>query len=447
MLLAPFHAAAISVVLDKLERSQAVIAVYANERDFQFAASLCRIFRGRLSDIGCGLSLGTAGRSNSSDCLPSRIGLPTPSYSIRLPATEREANGLIPGIEQIVREETARREGILREIRSRPVKKCGRICVVAPSAFRLWGDNGHALATALRDEANAEFVRFDPDDPANSSPLALASAVSECEALVTANLGRADFPNVVTEDVAWVTWVTTPRVPAAVREQDGLVLADETWRANARAAGWKDSQVAIGGWPGMQVNRAGEAIAIIADTRVVPMKREGFEYSSHGLLWSAIAGELIENPFALSETIENYLSKRMKQFSIREEGFDRARFIDELIVPAYQQGVARALVKNGVAIELHGRGWGEVGGLEKFARGAVETREGLSEIFSRASVLVNCLPVGFAHPIESAGVRVVRVFGKTRDAFLRDVSSAKIEATSQRTAAMSTATVLGLIRR
>jgi hypothetical protein len=449
MLLVPFHAAAIRTALTKLDRSQAVIAVYPNDRDFQVALH-CEDFAKEIARHRLWFVAGTGWTEQLTELFARYPGLPTPSYSIRLPATERAANELIPAIEQIVSAETQRRDALLTTMRTSSVKtnEIRRVCVVAPGEFRLWGDCGHALATALRDGADAEFMRFDPDDPAQSSPLALASAIAKCDALVTANLGRADFPNVVGDDVPWLTWVTTPRIPAAVKSssRDGLVLADDGWKSAALAAGWNESQVALGGWPVRNTNAAGDATVVIADTRAVPTKADGFEYSSHGLLWSAIANELNENPFALSDSIENYLARRMKQLSIREEGFDRVRFIDELIIPAFGQGVVKAMVKQGISVELHGAGWDQIAGLEKFSRGTIETREQLDAALARASVLVHCLPLAFAHSMESAGRTVVRAFGQTREGFLREVQSINREAMIRRSPAISPEIVMRLLR-
>jgi hypothetical protein len=122
------------------------------------------------------------------------------------------------------------------------------------------------------------------------------------------------------------------------------------------------------------------------------------------------------------------------------------RFIDELIIPAFGQGVVKAMVKQGISVELHGAGWDQIAGLEKFSRGTIETREQLDAALARASVLVHCLPLAFAHSMESAGRTVVRAFGQTREGFLREVQSINREAMIRRSPAISPEIVMRLLR-
>src|SRR5207237_7717084 len=103
-------------------------------------------------------------------------------------------DALIAPAQQIFADENARRGGAIQLIRDRwkPAKRTSvrRLCVIAPSHFRLWDDAGFSLMECFgNDQVTA--VRFDPDNPASASPVAFASAASECEAVVAPNTARA----------------------------------------------------------------------------------------------------------------------------------------------------------------------------------------------------------------------------------------------------------------
>src|SRR5262249_8830346 len=101
-------------------------------------------------------------------------------------------------------------------------------------------------------------------------------------------------------------------------------------------------------------------------------------------------------------------------------GFDRQRFIDDLILPAYQQSVARILVRHELPVALYGAGWDQVEDLRKFHRGRVETAEQFDAAVEAAGVLVHCWPGVASHPVEATHPLVVGP-ARRAESLVRDV--------------------------
>src|SRR5439155_18022135 len=97
-----------------------------------------------------------------------------------------------------------------------------------------------AELTPCAADAGTTIERFDSDDPASSSPLALATAAARCGSVVAANVSRADAANLVAPETPWITWVTRPIIPPFVvaGPRDGIVVADPEWQPLAIASGW-----------------------------------------------------------------------------------------------------------------------------------------------------------------------------------------------------------------
>ena len=100
----------------------------------------------------------------------------------------------------------------------------------------------------------------------------------------------------------------------------------------------------------------------------------------------------------------------MKRLGICEQNFDRRRFVEQLIVPAYQQGLARLFLREGFPLRIHGRGWQQIPEFSTRVGGALRTREELLDA-SRDAVLVHAWAWAPAHPIESVGPRILRPSG------------------------------------
>jgi len=286
------------------------------------------------------------------------------------------------------------------------------LCVVAPSRFRLWNDAPVALGGVLGEGEEFEIRSFDPDDPASASPLALARSAAESDAVVTANLGRADLPPVVTSEIPVITWVTMPRIPAyeSTASRDALILADPRWAERARVAGWPEERVFVGTWPVFRTisgNDSGRP-ALIADTLPLVPTKSVNEFSSHLLLWDLIVSELRHDPSLLQDDIDAYLTPRLKRLQIDEGAFNKALFIERLILPAYQQSIARALLGKNIPLRLFGKCWEEIEEFAPYAAGPVNSRQHFHEILGGSGALVHVWPTSHVHPVEFTTLPVIR---------------------------------------
>ena len=149
---------------------------------------------------------------------------------------------------------------------------------------------------------------------------------------------------------------------------------------------------------------SGGGLAIIADTTVV--RAPAFEMSSHGLLWETIAGEVGADPLKVGNDPAAFLSRWCERAGV--EGVDRRVFVERLILPAYQQALARALIADGVEVRLFGGAWDELEGLSECWGGVIRDREGLRAALEAAAGVVHVWPVGWGHPVEFVGRAVVR---------------------------------------
>jgi hypothetical protein len=190
----------------------------------------------------------------------------------------------------------------------------------------------------------------------------------------------------------------------------------------AAKAGWARDRVHIGTWPRVQTARdqRGSTISLIADTSALDTPKDLVEYSSHGLLWEMIRAELICNPFVIGTSVEDYLRQRMRRLTIGEETVSQTRFIEKLILPAYQQGLARTLIAARIPIKLWGKGWEELAEFKPLAAGPVGSRRAFDDAVGRSAALVHAWLTRSAHPIDALGLPVIRDVGRGAEQFVRD---------------------------
>jgi hypothetical protein len=427
----PSHAAQLAVVLERFERPQAVIAIVSDMATLRFTLE-CHNFSDDLADRRLWFAAGTDWSDRLTQLMRRHEGLAIPSAFIRLPILSEEvAETEIRIAREVFAAETARRAQraaavketwrLTRSGPSRPTE--GRVCVVAPSHFRLWDDAGWLLGQGLRDDSH--FIAFDPDQPTTASPLAFATAACAADAVLAAGVFRADVPDVVPADLPWITLVTGPRLapPAAAATRDRLILTDATLQATATKLGWQRAQVTVAGWPALP--RAGDMdapaapLTLIANTSPIEKPPEPLDLSSHQLLWDLVRNEITANPLIVGNDISHYLDTRRQRLDIGTEGFDRALFIDRLIVPAYQQAIARLLVRSQIPLHIHGAGWDCIAELAAHVRDVVSTRDTFLHIVRSASALLHAWPIHGPHPIDACGRPVVRSFGTSADQLLR----------------------------
>jgi hypothetical protein len=236
-------------------------------------------------------------------------------------------------------------------------------------------------------------------------------AAAGCDAVLTANVFRSHLPGVIPQAMPWITWVTTPRICSATDAgpNDRLLLADPSWQPIARQLGWHEARLAVAGWPPVPAsNPSASRISVIADAPSLDVPKRLDEYSSQILLWELIRDELSRDPFLAVDDIDGYLNARRSRFQIGDDGFDRSIFIDHLIMPAVQQGLARRLVRDELPVRLYGRGWESIDGLAGYHGGIVASRRELMHIVSTSAALVHLWPWQSGHAVESMARPIVR---------------------------------------
>ncbi len=414
--LAPTHAAQVAVALETMRPEQAVVALVPDLHDLALMLR-CEDFAVHVASHRLWFVAGDSWAGQFASLYDEQTGLATPAQFIRVPVTSDEViEPLVAEAQRTISEIAARRAAAAQALRARPWTKppVARLCVVAPSRFRLWNDVGHALVCAAR-EGGFEWTHYDADDPARSSPLALAEAARACSAILTANTARCDLPGLLPAEMPWITWVTGPRIPSVTSAgvHDRLLVADPEAAHAARTNGWPSERVHVATWPPVATEPifASGELAIVADTESLDAPPDLNGYSSHTLLWDAIRDELLAEPCAVGDDVPRYLASRMRKLDVADDGFPRATFVNRLILPAHQHGLARALIRSKVNLELWGEGWQRIDEFAAHARGPVESRGQLASILSSARALVHVWPVRHAHPVEFTGRPVLRARG------------------------------------
>ena len=441
-LLAPPHAASLRVALDMTGAGHAIVSLVADIDAISMMLA-CDDFSAEIRQHRAWFAWGTRWAEELDRLLDERVGLPTPTQFIRLPVTEQEAiEPMIAGAQSVFAAALARRSALAREMREawRPggMRRTPALCVLTTRQFVLWNDAAFTLGAAL---SNAGLLPLYLDEPLHGSPLAMLSAAVECEAVVTADVARAEMKDLLPRDLPWITWMTTPRVPefAAAGPNDALLIADAGWKRLAVDAGWPAGRVELARWPDLRaiwatddaglndasVARAAgpaePALAIIADTFPLDPPALLDDFSSQRLLWNSIRKELEADPLLLAgQDPVAYLDERLERFSVSGENLNRGLFVDRLVVPCYGQGIARLLLGAGFPLRLFGSGWGDLPEFAPEAAGPIVSRAALASAVAGAAALVHVWPMTHAHPIESAGRPVVRPMNRRTAIFIRD---------------------------
>lgn len=429
-LLDPSHAAQIRAALDGIGRMQAMVVLLSDPAGLPLMLA-CEDFSGEILAHRLWFCCGGEMSGAIEELFTQNPGLTTPSHFIRTVLLADEPGQiLIRDAEGAFSRINSRRQEQLRAISSQPAGATSSWCIIAPMAFRLWNDAGWTLAKVFDDSDAGEVILFDPDDPAAASPLALARASADAGAMVAPNLVRSDMPGLYPIDRPWVTWITGPRVGSftAGAGRDAVLLADERWRSAALAAGWPADRIHLAAWPMMHTLTGGEPpaeshLVLVADTTDLKPPPAVCELSSQRLLWEQIVRELHEDPFRLGDEPLHYLRRRMRRAGIAEETLNSAVFVDELLIPAYQQGIARILLRGQFPVRVFGRGWDGQGEFAACWGGEIADREHFHEVvLDRRSVLIHPMPMGTAHPMDGLPGRRLGV-QKSAAALLREASA------------------------
>jgi hypothetical protein len=425
----PNHAAQIRAALEKIQPVQALVAIIPNSANLRLLFH-CDDFSAEIAAARLFFVAGPDWPDQLGALFEKYPGLPLPQQFLRTSLLDdSEMSDLSTEAQRIISTETSRRSKKMAEIISqheRPTRT-GRIVVLAGSRFNLGDLSNVALRQALPED-DRSFITFDPDHPLTAGPLALAEAAADADALVAADLFRADLPNVISRRTAWLTWITTGRItaPDAQCSRDGLLLADPTWRQGALNAGWPAARIQIAGWPQIvppaPVGNSPPVLGILTDTRTIEIPQKVRDFSSQHLLWEYVEDELTRDPLALGDDPDRYLNSRMARFNIRDEKFERGIFFDHLIAPAYKRGLTLFLMKNGIRLALFGRGWNEMTEFKSCAMGPIENLADMTRAVSQCHAILQpysdrtITTAGLPLPmIRTIGLHPARLLGRIRE--------------------------------
>ena len=469
-LLAPSHAGQVAAALDKLSAHQAVIVVHPDVEAVRVLLGCCD-FSGDIARHRLWFAIGEQWPLMMGRLLREQPGLSTPCQFIRTPATDEDLiQTLIPMAEKVFNESNAARSNQLSEMVCGPLppgipggrvgvrgdfsrmgveqsveektpqpnpppgvpgggdrkqnsRSMQNVLVLAPSHFRLWDDAGEALLSVMR---GTDACHFDPDDPARSSALGLALAGQHCDVVVVPNRSRAELPAVLSPATSVLTWITQPHIPMydAKHPNDALLLADDSWLTAATSLGWPPNRLKIAGWPSLSfAPPAGKSLALIADTFTLETPVKALDSSSHHVLWEMIRSEMSSGPFSIGSDVIGFIHRRMMKLGISAEGFNEGMFVNQLVIPAYQQGMARLLLDAGLPLKIFGKGWDELPRFRPAWRGTVETREAFREAVSSASVLIYLWPTRIRHEIDAMGRPVLSPNFHRAESWVRDAKA------------------------
>ena len=113
-------------------------------------------------------------------------------------------------------------------------------------------------------------------------------------------------------------------------------------------------------------------------------------------------------------------NSRMKRLNVSEKGLDKLRFIEELIIPAYQQSIATHLMRSKIPARIFGRGWREMSEFVSIAAGPISSRQELHQALSTSCALIHLWPGDHPHPIDTAGPPVIRLNSQGISALIAD---------------------------
>ena len=414
----PAHPAQIAFALKKLQPEQAVIALFERAEDWILTLH-CHDFSADIAAHRLWFVAGEDWARQMTELFVAHPGLPLPQQFIRTALLPDDVSSpLIATAQKIFTEELNRRSVLLSELRQRRYgTKAKLITLAARMGFRLWDDAGGILRQLTGSGFELNCTNF--DDPAQASPLALAQAAAESDAIVTANLTRADCAHFLHPQIPLISWLTNRPIPPfdSACSRDSLLLPDKRLLEAAKKSGWPANRLFHLPWPSTGFSTSSKTLAIIADTRPIDASG-GFDLSSHQLLWDLILAEL-QKPFAITD-VNAYLHSRMQRLNITDHGLDVRRFIDALIIPAYQQSIAAQLLNAELPVKLSGHGWRDIPAFAAYATGPIASREQLTAAVGQSGALIHVWPSDHPHPIDTAGPAVLRLTARGLSGLLSD---------------------------
>ncbi len=400
--LSPTHAAQIRIALDKLTARQALLVIAPHTSELRRVLA-CDSFAGEILAHRLLIAWGEAWAAQLESLLTEIPGLAIPSQFVRLPLLEESAaERMIQTAQKVFSAVGVRRAGRIEFLCNKPPEKFHRprLGMLVPGRFALWENPALLLHAVLRNDPHidqCDLVTLDVHDPACASPLALAQFASECDGLLAVDCARSDLPPLLHDAKPWITFLTRRRIPAPTlsHERDRLIVADAAWKSDARQAGWPEHRLAALNWPQWRQPAAGadklkgsgvcELLAksktsapfgqlaapwlLACDTRPVECPKSLQELSSHQLLWHQLHERIMSDPLCVGPDAAEFVRRGRIDANVGAEGFDQELFVNQLVLPAYAQSLARLLLARKLPIQLAGEGWSNIPELAEHAVG------------------------------------------------------------------------------
>jgi hypothetical protein len=389
--LEPSHPAQVRSALNKLLPRQAIIALVPDRATLSFFL-LCENFS---ADLRAGrLFFGTG--AQLSKMLASNIGLPVPRQFIktRLLRAER-AEALIGELTPVINAENARRNGEMNRLyQTIKAHRDGKWAVFTPMDFHPGDYAARHLAKIAGDQ-----ILINADRADQTSPLGLLMSLQNARGLLAPRLTRKDVP-FVPVDFPIVTWVLKAPIPQAGNPGDVLLVPTREMRKQAMEMGWRRVELAAPAPERWTEN--GRDVFVFGDARWTPAGERDFLHSSHRLLYEAIGNELAERPFNLTEDVASFLAARAVKLDIRPRDLDARVFVDELIFPAFTQGILKFMKERGI----------------RAIKPTIENWERWDQTMRETGVIVNARPFDAMATLEYSGRAVVNPLGLSAEEFL-----------------------------
>ncbi len=414
-LIAPNHLGHVVALASRLEAAQSLTVIWPDVRRMRLALGCAdvssMILQGKLVCFAGTHDIASRARRCRGWAVPGSLHLCGDAVAVQ----GRDITTLVTAVQGAIQSATDWHAGETARVASMPASTGGPMLVAAGSSFRLLADAGRRLTAAL---AGPGVRLLDLDDARSASRLAFADAAAEADSIVTADVTRADVPNVVPSATPWVTWISRPRSPVrAMNATDGIVLADDAWRNAWLAAGWSSDRVKTCSWPVENVQSRGKSTLLAFD---LPTQDEPpavvKQYSSQAVAWGSIAEELQSFPYRLRESggARSYLLGRLRATGLDPASLDLGLWHTHLVTPSFARGVGRLARRAGAT--LAGLGW--PGGRSAATAAEVE------QLVERHAAVLDPTPDGLP-AIASLGLPVIRAAELDPQSLARHVREAR----------------------
>ena len=162
-------------------------------------------------------------------------------------------------------------------------------------------------------------------------------------------------------------------------------------------------------------------VLLVADTREITAPAVVEDYSSHKLVWQSIHRQLAARPLSFNGDMPALLAEHAKPLGIDPASLPTPLFVDALITPAYEQGIARLLIAAGVAIDVAGRGWND---LQEFAHRkppTIQSFESFERLIANYQTVVLPQALSAPHEADALPRNVVRTLGLSKSQLLSNL--------------------------